>query len=140
MSRRFVPRFSVSAFPSRFYFSSPLTDAPAVRYFRALMKAMLSGWDHVATLQALRLPGSPLEAGSTGDGFEYAVRGAPQALDWMGFALWPKRMTRLCRSSTSLTSLTAWSTGKALPEHLGVSHAKAARHVRLRGPAGSRLA
>ena len=54
-----------------------LTDAPAVRFFRALMEALLSGWDHVATLKALRLPGSPLEAGGGG------------------------RRVRVCRSQTS---------------------------------------
>ena len=59
--------------PARFYFSSPLEDAPAVRFFRGVMEALLSGWDHVATLRALRLPGSPLEARGAGDAFEYAV-------------------------------------------------------------------
>ena len=36
------------------------------------MEAVLSGWDHVATLRALRLPGSRMEAGSQGDKFEFS--------------------------------------------------------------------
>ncbi len=59
--------------PSRFYFSSALTDAPAVRYLRALVNALLTGWDYVAMLRALRLPGSALEANAKGDRFEFEL-------------------------------------------------------------------
>jgi ATP-dependent helicase/DNAse subunit B len=59
--------------PSRFYFSSPLGDAPAVRFLRAITDALLGGWDHVATLRALRLPGSTIEFGASGDQFEFEV-------------------------------------------------------------------
>jgi ATP-dependent helicase/DNAse subunit B len=99
--------------PARFYFSAPLNDAPAVRYFRALMEAMLSGWDHIATLKALRLPGSPLEAGSTGDWFEYAVlkRAPNSGIDGLR-ALGDENAGSVL---TSLDGLTSWSTGKAFP-------------------------
>ena len=101
-------RFGV---PARFYFSSPLGDAPAIRYFRAIVNALLSGWDHVATLNALRLPGSRLEAGSAGDSFEFEVlRHAPGAgLDGL---------RQLGGDSESaildqLDSLSPWTAGKA---------------------------
>jgi ATP-dependent helicase/DNAse subunit B len=101
--------------PARFYFSAPLKDVPAVRYFRALMEAMLSGWDHIATLNALRLPGSPLEAGTTGDAFEYAVlRRAPggglESLRSLG-----EDKDKIVEVLNELNALTAWSTGKAFP-------------------------
>lgn len=59
--------------PARYYFSAPLSDAPVVRYYRAVMDALLAGWDHLKVLRALRLPGSPLETSGLGDQFEFAV-------------------------------------------------------------------
>jgi ATP-dependent helicase/DNAse subunit B len=111
--RSVLQRFGI---PARFYFSSPLKDAPAVRYIRALMEAMLSGWDHIATLRALRLPGSPLEAESTGDAFEFAVlKRAPDAgLDSLR-ALGDDRTQAVL---DKLDALTSWSVGKAFPETL----------------------
>jgi ATP-dependent helicase/DNAse subunit B len=99
--------------PSRFYFSSPLADAPAVRYLRALMAALLSGWDHIATVSALRLPGSRLEAGSTGDAFEFEVlRRAPgSGLDGLR-ELAGENLTSVLNQ---LDSLAPWTTGKAFP-------------------------
>jgi ATP-dependent helicase/DNAse subunit B len=99
--------------PSRFYFSSPLADAPAVRYFSALMEAALSGWDHVTTLRALRLPGSRMEAGSQGDKFEFNVlRRAPgSGLDSLRELAGENAAPVL----NQLDSLTAWTTGKAFP-------------------------
>jgi ATP-dependent helicase/DNAse subunit B len=99
--------------PARFYFSAPLKDAPAVRFFRAAMEAMLSGWDHIATLKALRLPGSPLEVGTTGDSFEYSVlRRAPSAgIDGLR-ALGNEKVGSILSEFDELTS---WSSGKAFP-------------------------
>lgn len=57
--------------PSRSYFTSPLRSDAAVRYLVALVDAALGGWDHEATLRALRMHGSPLE--ESGDKFEYRV-------------------------------------------------------------------
>jgi ATP-dependent helicase/DNAse subunit B len=93
--------------PSRFYFSSPLADAPAVRYLRAIMNALLSGWDHMATLRALRLPGSRIEVGATGDLFEFEVlKRAPGAgLDGL----------RSFAEVDDLNALTPWMNGKAFP-------------------------
>ncbi len=99
--------------PARFYFSSPLEDAPAVRFFRGVMEALLSGWDHVATLRALRLPGSPLEAGGAGDAFEYAVlKRVPGAGLETLRTLGDDSVQGVLND---LDSLTPWMTGKAFP-------------------------
>ena len=93
--------------PSRFYFSSPLSDAPAVRYLRGIMAALLSGWDHVTTLRALRLPGSRIEFGPAGDLLEFEVlKRAPGAgLDGL----------RAFVEVDDLDALTPWTSGKAFP-------------------------
>ena len=93
--------------PSRFYFSAPLADAPAVRYLRAIMDALLSGWDHITTLRALRLPGSRIEFGPAGDLFEFEVlKRAPGAgLDGL----------RQFAEVDDLDALTPWASGKAFP-------------------------
>lgn len=107
-------RFNI---PARFYFSSRLADAPAVCYFRAILDALLSGWDYLATLRALRLPGCWLESGETGDRFEYAVLAIVPATGLEG-------LRRIANERASepilpvlddLDSLTPWATGKAYP-------------------------
>ena len=108
--RSVFDRFGI---PARLYFSSPLQDAPAVRFFRAIMESLLSGWDHATTLKALRLPGSPLEAGGGGDAFEYAVlKRVPGAgLDTLR-SLGDEAIQTVLKQ---LDSLTPWATGKAFP-------------------------
>ena len=66
--RSALERFGI---PTRFYFGSPLARHSLIRYFTALVDAMLRGWDHAATIDALRLAGSPLEHA---DKLEYDVR------------------------------------------------------------------
>ena len=50
--RATLERFGI---PARFYFDSQLERHPAVRFLTAAVDAMLGGWDHAATLAALRL-------------------------------------------------------------------------------------
>ena len=55
--------------PARFYFDGDLTAHAVVRYLAGIVDAMLEGWEHAATLAAIRLaPG--LEC----DAFDFAVR------------------------------------------------------------------
>jgi ATP-dependent helicase/DNAse subunit B len=63
-------RFSI---PARFYFDTNLDEHSAVRFLDGAMDAMLGGWDHAATLAAMRL--APRFADSNQmDRFEFAVR------------------------------------------------------------------
>ena len=66
-----LERFGI---PARFYFGEPLTENPVVAYLAAVVEAMLGGWEHGATVGALRKGGLPTDAGA--DEFEYAVRSA----------------------------------------------------------------
>ena len=106
--------FARFGIPARFYFSDRLSDAPAVRYIRAILDALLTGWDHLATLRALRLPGSRLESSGTGDRFEHDVlKQAP------GTGL--ERLQQIGGESirsllNDLDVLTPWTTGKAYPQ------------------------
>jgi len=59
--------------PARFYFGTPLRDDPTIRYLSALTEAMLTGWEHEATLKALRMDASPIEQSGHGDEFEVKV-------------------------------------------------------------------
>ena len=59
--------------PARFYFGTPLRDDPTIRYLSALTEAMLTGWEHEATLKALRMDASPIEQSGLGDEFEVKV-------------------------------------------------------------------
>ncbi|MBZ5576333.1 MAG: PD-(D/E)XK nuclease family protein [Acidobacteriia bacterium] len=68
--RATLERFGI---PARFYFDAELERQPAVRFLEAAVDAMLGGWDHSATLAALRL--APRFAGSTAmDRFDFDVR------------------------------------------------------------------
>jgi ATP-dependent helicase/DNAse subunit B len=99
--------------PARFYFSSALANAAAVRYLSTVMDALLSGWDHETTLAALRLPGAASECGPEGDRFEFDVLGrAPGAgLESLRAMAGPS----LVPTVNSLDALTPWLTGKAFP-------------------------
>ncbi|HEY7388652.1 MAG TPA: PD-(D/E)XK nuclease family protein [Bryobacteraceae bacterium] len=50
--RATLERFSI---PARFYFDTPAAQHPAIRFLTGAIDAMLSGWDHRATLGVLRL-------------------------------------------------------------------------------------
>jgi ATP-dependent helicase/DNAse subunit B len=64
-------RFGV---PARFYFQHSLDSQPAVRCLSALVEAAISGWDHAATLDALRHPASRASACAAWPVFEAAAR------------------------------------------------------------------
>jgi ATP-dependent helicase/DNAse subunit B len=69
--RTTLERFGI---PARFYFDEDLERHPVVRFLAGTVEAMLAGWDHAATLAALRL--SPRFAESAAmDRFDFAVRG-----------------------------------------------------------------
>ena len=59
--------------PARFYFDEVLEHHPVVRYVSGVVDALLSQWDHVKTLAALRLaPGSSIS--NTLDRLDFKVR------------------------------------------------------------------
>ncbi|HYI96209.1 MAG TPA: PD-(D/E)XK nuclease family protein [Bryobacteraceae bacterium] len=105
--------FARFGIPSRFYFSDRLADAPATRYIRGILDALHSGWDHLTTLRALRLPGSPFESGTAGDRFEHDVlKRAPG----VGIERLRQFDDETVQSLlTDLDALTPWMTGKAYP-------------------------
>jgi len=69
--RAALERFGI---PARFYFRDALADHPFVRAVEALMDALLSGWEHEATLAALRLLGGGSPVSTDFDRFDSAVR------------------------------------------------------------------
>jgi ATP-dependent helicase/DNAse subunit B len=66
-----LERFGI---PARFYFGEPLSRNAVVTYLAAVVEAMLGGWEHSATIGALRKAGPPLNVET--DEFEYRVRNA----------------------------------------------------------------
>ena len=68
--RSTLERFGI---PARFYFKSELQQHPAVRFLSGIVDAMLGGWDHCATLAALRLAPRFAES-NTMDRFDFSVR------------------------------------------------------------------
>src|SRR4051812_41689068 len=62
-----LDRFGI---PARFYFSGKLSELGPARFLAGVVKALLSGWDHAATLSALRYRGDSPEL----DRFDFAVR------------------------------------------------------------------
>jgi len=65
-----LERFGI---PARFYFDSVLMEQPAVRCLAGVVDAMLGGWQHDATLQAMKLaPGAGVSAPM--DRFDFEVR------------------------------------------------------------------
>jgi ATP-dependent helicase/DNAse subunit B len=65
--------FARFGIPARFYFDVKLDEHAAIRFLSGALDAMLAGWDHAATLAALRL--APRCADSTAmDRFDFAVR------------------------------------------------------------------
>ena len=65
--------FARFGIPARFYFDANLEEHAAMRFLSGAMDAMLGGWDHAATLAALRL--APRFADSNAmDRFDFAVR------------------------------------------------------------------
>jgi ATP-dependent helicase/DNAse subunit B len=68
--RSTLERFGI---PARFYFDQNLEEHPVTRYLCGAVDAMLSGWEHAATLEVLRL--APRFADSRAmDRFDFAVR------------------------------------------------------------------
>src|SRR5258708_24504145 len=65
--RAALERFGI---PARFYFSEKLNQHPAVRFLAGVVTALLGGWDHAATLAALRFWGNSPAL----DRFDFAVR------------------------------------------------------------------
>jgi ATP-dependent helicase/DNAse subunit B len=74
--RATLERFGI---PARFYFDEDLDRVAEVRHVSASVEAMLGGWDHAATLAALRLaPG--FENSRAMDAFDHKVReGMPRS-------------------------------------------------------------
>jgi len=68
--RATLDRFGI---PARFYFRAELHQHAVVRFLCGLVDAMLSGWDHAATLAALRLAPRFTDAPAM-DRFEFKVR------------------------------------------------------------------
>jgi ATP-dependent helicase/DNAse subunit B len=68
--RATLERFGI---PARFYFKSELQQHPAVRFLCGIVDALLGGWDHVATLSALRLTPRFAESNAM-DRFDFTVR------------------------------------------------------------------
>ena len=68
--RTTLERFGI---PARFYFDEPLERHPVARFLAGAVDAMLSGWDHAATLQVLRLA-PRFAAADSMDRFDFAVR------------------------------------------------------------------
>jgi ATP-dependent helicase/DNAse subunit B len=65
--------FTRFGIPARFYFDTNLEEHAAIRFLTGAMDALLSNWDHAATLAALRL--APRFADSNAmDKFDFAVR------------------------------------------------------------------
>lgn len=60
--------------PARFYFAPPLAEHSIVRYFAAVIDAMLDGWDHEKTLAAIRMSPSGVGVTDAGDRFDFEVR------------------------------------------------------------------
>jgi ATP-dependent helicase/DNAse subunit B len=138
--RSTLERFGI---PARFYFDSELERHAAVRFVSGAVDAMLSGWDHARTLQALRL--APRFADSNVmDRFDFAVReqipnaglGALKALladtpgaerlmrliddlgaieEWRSFELAPKDWAARFRTLRDLFRPDARSLGVSLP-------------------------
>ena len=68
--RSTLERFGI---PARFYFESDARQHPVIRFLSGAMNAMLSGWDHAATLAVLRLAPRFTDSPSL-DRFDFAVR------------------------------------------------------------------
>ncbi len=60
--------------PARFYSTSPLSEHGVTRYLTAAGDAMRSGWDHAATLSAMRMEASGGGVSGAMDRFDFEVR------------------------------------------------------------------
>ena len=66
--------FARFGIPARFYFSDPLEHQPPVRFLRAVIEALLSGWDRGRLADVLRATASGLGATPAGDRLEHELR------------------------------------------------------------------
>jgi ATP-dependent helicase/DNAse subunit B len=123
--------FARFGIPARFYFDANLDEHAAIRFLSGVVEALLSGWDHAATLDAMRLPPRFADL-NVMDGFDFAVRAqvpnagleALQALaadaepiqrliasfatldEWRGLSLTPREWITRFQSLRSLFRLT----------------------------------
>lgn len=104
-----LERFGI---PARFYFGNPLPSNATVRYLLSVVEAMLKGWEHEATLAALRLPASPLEASGSGDEFEFGVR---SQLPDAGLENLRGLAPEMASLFDSLEQLSSWATATSFP-------------------------
>jgi len=66
-----LERFGI---PARFYFAAPLADHASVRYLTGWVDAMLSGWDHQAALELLKMAASGFGNTPACDRLDFALR------------------------------------------------------------------
>jgi len=101
--------------PVRAYFSERLSDHAVARYYRALIQAVLSGWDHEKTLAALAMNPSGLPGQAEFERFSREVR---ERLPGAGLAglreLAGEGAAR--KKLDGLASLDGWTAAPAAPE------------------------
>ena len=114
MFRRFDQRLSGSASLRVSTSRLLLQDAPAVRYFRAIDGIAAQRMGPRRDVDALRLPGSPLEAGSARRRVR-VCRSQPRARQpaWTYYVHSATKQSQAVLNQ--LDSLTPWTTGKAFP-------------------------
>ncbi len=123
--RATLERFGI---PARFYFDSKLDRHPAVRFLSGAVDAMLGGWDHAATLAALRL--APRFADSnTLDRFDFDVREQMPAAGLEPLKTLAGDAPPLLRLLDDLASLDAWRAARPYARRLG--HAVRSAHPSL---------
>lgn len=121
--------------PVRTYFGRRLAEESVIRFFSALVEALLSGWDHDKVLAAVTMTASGAGRHAGTDGFEFAVRArAPgrslEALE--GFAR-PPGLRRLLRK---LKALEDWRNQLAVPAEWRDRLAQLVEFFRPERPAG----
>jgi ATP-dependent helicase/DNAse subunit B len=137
--RSTLERFGI---PAKFYFRPELQQHAAVRFLCGIVDAMLGGWDHTATLAALRL--APRFADSAAmDRFEFKVRdripdtglGAMKALllNEEGQPYSPEA-ERLLHKIDSLAALEEWRSFSLLPKDWATHFQTLRNYFRLARP------
>jgi len=105
--RAALERFGI---PSRFYFSEKLDESGSVRYLAGVVSALLSDWDHGATLAALRYSGDCPAL----DRFDFAVREQLPGSGLGGLAALTQD-ARLLRTLDDLRALDSWRGASLTP-------------------------
>ncbi|HJT89966.1 MAG TPA: PD-(D/E)XK nuclease family protein [Bryobacteraceae bacterium] len=111
--RSTLERFGI---PARFYFDLELQRQPAIRFLTGAVDAMLSGWEHAATLAALQLAPRFVDS-RTMDRFSFAVRDKlpDRGLENLK-ALLPTGGERLLPLIDALAKLEEWRPLELAPE------------------------